>query len=134
MIDLLKRNKIILAVVGVLIAGFIWYGMTGGSAPVSDSALTAEAVSQSAEERAILDSLLQLRSIQLTGTIFSDQAFASLKDFRTEIVSEPVGRRNPFAPFEGEASSTSAIPRAIGEQDDAPARAPRTAPPGSRAR
>lgn len=117
MIDLIKKNKIVLVIVGVLIAGFTWYGMTGGTNSGGDSTLTTEVVSQSAEERAVLDSLLQLRSIQLTGTIFTDPAFASLRDFRTDIVSEPVGRRNPFAPLVPVGSSTPPIPRGIGAQD-----------------
>lgn len=134
MIELMRRNKIILAVVGVLLGGFIWYGMTGGGAVVSDSALTAEVVTQSAEERAVLDSLLQLRSIQLTGTIFSDQSFMSLRDFRTEIVSEPVGRRNPFAPLGGTASGTPELPRALGARDDDSAGLPPSAAPSARQR
>lgn len=118
MIDLIKKNKIVLVVVGVIAAGFVWYGMTGGGSVAGDgAALTSEAAAQSAEERAVLDSLLQMRNIQLTGTIFTDPAFSSLRDFRTDIVAEPVGRRNPFAPLVPVGSSTQPIPRNIGAQD-----------------
>lgn len=106
MIDLFRRNKILFVIIGLLIAGFAWYGLSGSAAPTS--AIQSDDVSgaESADERAILDTLLQLRSIELAGTIFNDPVFQSLRDTRTEIVPEPIGRRNPFAPLGVTATTT----------------------------
>ncbi len=99
MIDLFRRNKILFVFVGLIIAGFTWYGLSGSAAPTGSLETTDVSGAESADERAILDTLLQLRSIELAGTIFNDPVFQSLRDTRTEIVPEPIGRRNPFAPF-----------------------------------
>ena len=95
------KNKTFLVIIGGIIIGVAaWYTLTGKSDPTSlvEQTTVAEGVA-TPEERAILDVLLQLRAIQLAGTIFTDPAFAALRDFRTEIVAEPIGRRNPFAPI-----------------------------------
>lgn len=95
----IKQNKIVvIAVVVVLIFG-AWIGLSEDGS--TDEALVTQDTTgvKSAQEKAALDTLLQLRSIQLTGSIFSDPAFQLLRDTRTEIVAEPVGRRNPFAPL-----------------------------------
>lgn len=55
--------------------------------------------STSPAEREILSTLLELRGITLDGAILTDPSFRSLQDYSTEIVSEPIGRRNPFAPL-----------------------------------
>ena len=52
--------------------------------------------------------LLDLRAIRLDGQIFSDPAFQSLRDSSVDIVLEPIGRVNPFAPLtEPESESES---------------------------
>ncbi len=43
--------------------------------------------------------LSDLRTMKLDDSIFSDPLFRSLKNFRVELSSEPVGRDNPFAPI-----------------------------------
>lgn len=94
---------------GILIGVIAWYSLTGDAVPagvVQTENVAAGAVSE--EQRIILDTLFQLRAIQLSGTIFNNPAFTSLKDFRTEIVAEPIGRRNPFAPLELDAASAAA--------------------------
>lgn len=85
-----------------MIGTVAWYTLAGNADTegglVESKTVTAGVASP--EERAILDTLLQLRAIQLSGTIFTNPAFAALRDFRTDIVAEPIGRRNPFAPLE----------------------------------
>ena len=104
MIDIIRKNKIILVIIALLLAGFVWYGMNGSS-PESATLLEADSVDGTvgseiaAQERVMLDTLLQLKAIQLSGNIFGNPAFQALRDFRTEIVSEPIGRKNPFAPL-----------------------------------
>lgn len=103
MFDIIKKNKIILVVVALLFVGFVWYGMSGveetPSLLESNSFEGAVGSEVTAQERATLDTLFQLRSIQLLGNIFNDPAFQALRDYRIEIVAEPVGRKNPFAPL-----------------------------------
>jgi len=94
-----------LGVVLALVAA--WWSLSGETQP--NSALVA---SQSGSgvvpgERGIVDTLLQLRSVSLSGTIFSDPAFARLQDFGTQIIPEPVGRPNPFAPLTARSTSTA---------------------------
>lgn len=95
------KNKITLVILGGLLVGVIaWYTLAGQEeAPGLLQETSVEAGQVSAEERAILDTLFQLRAIELAGTIFTNPAFTALRDFRTEIVAEPIGRRNPFAPL-----------------------------------
>ncbi|MDP6387839.1 MAG: hypothetical protein QGG63_00980 [Candidatus Pacebacteria bacterium] len=55
--------------------------------------------SVSTQESDLLTLLLDLRSVKLDESVFSDPVFKSLVDFGQELVSEPVGRENPFAPI-----------------------------------
>ena len=94
----LLQHKIVLIMIALAIAGAVWYGLsptsetpTLTSTPSGDSNTTAD--------QGIVATLLTLRAVKLDGTIFSDPTFTQLKDFSTEIVPEPVGRTNPFAPI-----------------------------------
>jgi len=90
-------NKIVLLVVaGIVIAGVVWYSFM--RAP-STSLLQTQDVGTNPVDGDVVTILLQLRSVSLSGTIFSDPAFMSLQDFGSEIMPEPVGRANPFAPL-----------------------------------
>jgi len=91
-----------------------WYTLRGSSAP--DALLVTESVGSGApseKERDLVATLLQLRAIGLDGTIFSDPAFQSLVDYGIEIVPEPVGRENPFAPLQS-ATSAPLLPAGSG--------------------
>lgn len=113
MIDLIKQNKVILIVLLIVVAAGAWYIFAGssGTAALTESSPAGE----SPAEKALLDSLLTLQAIKLEGQIFQDQAFMSLKDFSTQIVQEPVGRTNPFAPLSGVGQTAGAA--AAGTQD-----------------
>lgn len=67
-----------------------------------ETALEAESIgsfSEGAQEtQAFLRMLQQLKNISLDGALFEDERFRSLIDHRQEIVEEPSGRENPFAP------------------------------------
>ena len=78
-----------------------WYVLRGDTN--SGSLLVTEqvAVAPNEAERDLVATLLQLRAVTLDGTIFTDPAFQSLLDYGIEIVPEPVGRENPFAPLPG---------------------------------
>lgn len=49
--------------------------------------------------REILALLADLKKIQLDGSIFDDPKFQELQDFSRELIPEPKGRPNPFAPI-----------------------------------
>jgi hypothetical protein len=114
MMDFIIKNKYLFMGVILIIAGFVWYGMS--EKQTSESLLTSDTVdgksAQSVAERELLDTLLELKSIRLDGQIFTESAFSALRDFTTEIVSEPIGRSNPFAPLgePGELFDTTKVP------------------------
>lgn len=95
MFNLLIQHKVIAGVGIVLILGAVWYGLSASSAP--PPILQTEA--KNPAEQQLVATLLTLRAVTLSGTIFSDPVFMSLKDFSTTIQSEPAGRPNPFAPL-----------------------------------
>ncbi len=93
---------IVFVLVIIVVVG-LWYGMSGGGA-APEALLTTDTVdsgspSTNSEDRELVETLLTLRSITLSGTIFEDPAFKALQDFGTTIIPEPVGRENPFAPI-----------------------------------
>ena len=99
MFDVIAKNKIILAVVILVVVVFAWYGFLREPQGPSTGLLTSETRSGgSAAEQEILRILLDMRSIRLDSALFENPAFASLRDFGREIVPEPVGRTNPFTP------------------------------------
>jgi len=102
--NIFSGNKLVMAAAALIIAGAVWYGFSGTSttAPVLGTENASGTVSS--EDQDLVASLLKLHSVTLTGTIFSSQAFFGLKDFSTDIVQEPVGRVNPFAPLPAAAS------------------------------
>lgn len=122
-----------LSVIGIaiLVAGAIWYGMTQGSASTT-SVISTQTVGTSVDERELVETLLALRAVTLDGTIFNDPAFLSLKDFGTQIVPEPAGRPNPFAPLAGTvvqtANVTSGSSMPANSSSTPPARSARTLP------
>lgn len=107
MVDALLHNKMTIAGLAVIIAIAVWYGLSN-SGEVQDRLVTETFSSPTSEaERDLVATLSQLRTLTLDGTVFSDPAFQSLRDFGSQIVSEPVGRANPFAPLSSTSSSTA---------------------------
>ncbi len=97
MSGLLKNKAVVVVVLAILVAAFVWYGMfKGGETPTPT--LTSESVAGAdASNAELISTLNQLRSMTLSGSIFSDPTFQGLRDFSTQIVPEPIGRDNPFA-------------------------------------
>lgn len=99
----LMHNKLVFILIIVVIAGGVWFGLSqGNEAPPLLSTTTPDGspvTQQVSNDQQIIGTLLSLRAVTLSGTIFADPGFASLQDFGTPIVPEPVGRPNPFAPL-----------------------------------
>lgn len=101
--DIFKQYGNVIAIVAVLVIAFIGY--TIFFAPKDEAALTEETVAASGDQD-LIALLLELKAIELDETIFTNAAFMSLEDFSQELVTEPVGRVNPFAPLPGQPKKT----------------------------
>ncbi len=104
MANIIKHNIWLFIGSGVVVAALIWYGLSseGGSS----SLLGSSGGTGTSADSEVVSTLLQLRSITLSGAIFSDPLFASLRDFSTDIIPEPAGRPDPFAPIALTATTT----------------------------
>lgn len=101
------QNKIVILLVGgVALAGMVWYSFLRDRG--DGALLQTDDLTQATEaDSDIVSTLLELRAVSLSGTIFTDPAFLLLQDFGSEIVPEPVGRPNPFAPLQGAAAASA---------------------------
>ena len=95
--DFISRHKTVLILLALVVAGFFWYSSSSQApAPI----LTKEGADLSGSaDRGLVETLLTLRAVSLSGTILSDPSFRRLKDFSTPITLEPAGRVDPFAPL-----------------------------------
>ncbi len=106
--DWIKKHVGLVAILVVVVVIGVWFGMSGGGVE-AEPLLTTDVINDSGSptedtaDRDLVETLLTLRAITLSGTIFNDPAFRSLQDFGTTIVPEPVGRSNPFAPLNSRA-------------------------------
>jgi hypothetical protein len=123
----LFKNKLVIVVIGLLVAGGIWYGLSSSSAPSPTASGVATETVQTTEDKELVETLLTLRTVTLDGVIFQDPAFLSLHDYGTQIVSEPSGRSNPFAPLDSNGAyapaSAPSAPAAAGTPTTTPAAA-----------
>ncbi|MBI2030214.1 hypothetical protein HYT05_01185 [Candidatus Kaiserbacteria bacterium] len=124
------QRKLLVLGVAVIAAAALWYGMSQSSAP--DTTIITSSVEGTSntpggvvtpgpvdkDTQQILEILLALRAVKLDETLFSNQAFISLKDYSTQIVPEPVGRPDPFAPL-GAAGQVSAA-GTVGQSSGSP--------------
>lgn len=95
--SLFKNKLVLLILAGIVLAGITWSSfMRDDSAPLLQTQDLTEATNVDGD---VVGVLLQLRAVSLSGTIFTDPAFQALQDFSSEIIPEPVGRTNPFAPL-----------------------------------
>lgn len=92
-----QHKNIILGLIAVVLL-FVGYVVLFGGED-DGAALTSESPSgESAVGSDLLTLLLELNSLELNATIFENPLFQQLQDFSQELVPEPVGRNNPFAP------------------------------------
>lgn len=91
-----SKNKILLvALLLVAVVGYYIFA-TGGDEPLTVSESGSE-VTIGQEIIIELNRLKALRNIK--DDIFVDPVFVSLQDFTQEVISEPLGRNNPFSPI-----------------------------------
>ena len=104
MINSLLRSKLFIIGVVIVVLGGAWYGLSSSSGPAPVLSATG---TDTSGDSAIVSTLLALQTITLSGTIFSNTAYAGLKDFTTAIVPEPAGRPDPFAPLTVQSTATT---------------------------
>lgn len=98
----IMHNKLIFIIAVIVVALGVWYGLSQDGAPetlLTTTTPDGSPVSQASNDQEIIGTLLALRAVTLSGTVFGEPSFMSLQDFGTTIVPEPVGRPNPFAPL-----------------------------------
>ena len=110
----IQHNKLIFAVIVLLVAFGVWYGLSQSAEPAPLLTTTSDTGSPTVDsaDQQLVTTLLALRAVTLNGSIFSDPAFMSLQDYSTTIIAEPIGRENPFAPLRSTATSTTENPHA----------------------
>lgn len=98
----LNKNTMMIAGSVIIIGAALVIFLFGGGA-VSEEVLSSsgESALDSSVGRDLLVLLAQLKTTKLNTSIFDDPLFVSLQDFGVAIAPQPVGRRNPFAAFEG---------------------------------
>lgn len=103
--ELLKKNFPLIGIIIIVILGAAWYALSSGSgtdAPVEvteGGVLVATQGDPEAEaDPDVLKLLLDMRAIKLDGRLFKAPAFRALQDTGKQILAEPKGRQNPFAP------------------------------------
>ena len=98
----IKQNKVLVVVMLLFVFGFVYYIFSMGNSTNSGALSTSSALGdQTSQVQQLVAMLASVRTIQLTGAVFSDPAYLSLNDFGVTLKPENVGRRNPFIPFTG---------------------------------
>lgn len=96
MSPLLKNLLIALGLAVLVWLGYILFVKGSDDLVTSTNGIENDAVRDGQE---LLVLLQQVRSVNLKGEVLEDARFQSLVDFRQDIVDEPKGRTNPFAPL-----------------------------------
>ncbi len=100
-----NNKKIIITAVVVLI-GLLMYALSS-SKPETDIITTIEATNTETGEREMLKLLTDMKTIRLDGKIFENEVYVNLQDFSRNVIEEPIGRQDPFAPLKDTAVNLS---------------------------
>jgi len=100
----LKKYKTTFLIIAIVVIGGIAYNIlfkeeNNKNLLTSDLDLSGSDSVVSMVENDLLTLLLDIRSVKLDDSIFSEETFKSLEDFGQDIAPEPAGRENPFAPI-----------------------------------
>ncbi len=103
------------------LAGLFFYAIGGETTPASGVSEADGASLDSTLGKDLLLALARLKSTKIDTAIWSDPIFTALHDWGVVIAPQPVGRRNPFAAFEGGAPAG----KSVGENSAAGAALPK---------
>ena len=95
----LAAHKNLIVAVIVIALAFMAYTMFFRGGEQGALSVTSPEGAAGGVEQELLATLLELRTVELDGAIFTDPAFRSLRDFSQPLEPQPVGRNNPFAPL-----------------------------------
>lgn len=109
--DIFKQNKTLLIIIGIVVLLLGYYFMSSGIGSNSAPLVSTQAANgaNSTEDRALLETLTNMRNIRLDGYLFESETFLSLQDFSRNIVPEAIGKENPFQPVQYSANSDTEI-------------------------
>lgn len=134
------KNKKVLALIAafaLVVFSLLVFGGRGGRTAVSSSpaapylSVAPAASADAVVGQDLLAALALLKTIRLDTSIFTDPIFKSLSDWGKAIPPQPVGRRNPFAPFGAKPSSPAVKPASTPTATSATVPVPKTQPPAS---
>lgn len=106
MMQFIKQYATALWFIGIVLVLYLGYSFF--LAPSDEPALTVTNTASSPDAD-LVALLFELKNIRLDNALFTDPVFRALKDFGQDLVVEPVGRTNPFAPLNGQ--TTRPAPR-----------------------
>lgn len=90
------RNTLLLVALLVILGVGYFMFIADDDAPLSSGISGSEQVQL--ETQILLSQLQELQQIKIDQSVFSDARFTALRDFRQQLLEEPSGRVNPFAP------------------------------------
>jgi len=99
MSNLLKNLLFALGLSLLLWVGYVVFLQDGDESLLAPSSgvISPEA---EAETQELLATIQKIKSYKVDSEVFDDQRFTALRDFQTQLVDEPFGRLNPFAPVD----------------------------------
>ncbi|MCD5384661.1 MAG: hypothetical protein LRZ97_01970 [Candidatus Pacebacteria bacterium] len=97
--NIIKQNKTVFIGAVILISILIFYGLSS-KPPSAQHTTSTPSQTENTGEREMLEMLADMKTIRLDGRIFESSTYMNLQDFSREIVPEPIGRQDPFAPLE----------------------------------
>jgi hypothetical protein len=107
------KDLTLIGIIFMVILGAVWYALSAGSGTsaavevTEGGVLVATAGDPEAEaDPDVLKLLLDMRAIKLDGRLFKSPAFRALQDTGRQILKEPQGRVNPFAPAGSDADAS----------------------------
>jgi hypothetical protein len=93
------RTNVILIVLALLVAaGALYMLFARGD---EESTVSETEAPGTEAERSFLALTAEIGSISFETSVFTDPRFSALRDIRTQIVPETLGRPDPFAPLQG---------------------------------
>ncbi|MCD5382468.1 MAG: hypothetical protein LR017_04155 [Candidatus Pacebacteria bacterium] len=102
MTTLLKNLIFALGLAIILWLGYTLFVQEDEAVLDSQNGMVRDDVERETQE--FLNRLQHIKTLDISNTLFTDSRFNALTDNRQEVIDEPTGRQNPFAPAASAAS------------------------------